>query len=314
MLNIDTRPALNIPFYIGTDMSAVPPDIASLSVEAKASELDIDPRRVWHFTSLPEKLSSSPEDMPASLAALEVGRLIHSTPAESQRLIFLCSPADNYPEARLDIYFAANRHGRIKFDAYGIPARENLAATENRLDVFKRCSDTPDIPRLSGSDLLMTPLAATMELQSDIHSVARQYINLPKSVWDQIESGDVDARCDELTSEMIPVAIALQSDLFTGVHPSVAGIRAEASMVRIGGRVDFAGSGCGISNKLLFSSGNSLVNSLFLPKINIQSASECVRIRCPKCGWEPSAAELENMPSSCPGVDSEGKRCNYSPS
>jgi hypothetical protein len=77
------------------------------------------------------------------------------------------------------------------------------------------------------------------------------------------------------------------------------------------------GSGCGLTNTEImnqfsiitpFQIADPLKNSLF-----ISHASECPKIRCPRCGWEPSESELNNMPSSCPGKNDKGETCGFKP-
>jgi hypothetical protein len=250
MISEIPRVALDTTLYKNnSDEHVVATDIASLAIEARRSSDTIDPQRIWWFDRLPKNLSISRSDFPSSIASLDVGRIIDATPEESQRLILLVSPAYNFPEARIDLYFVHKSDGQTSFDAFGIPVRETSQVTENRLQQFVPRSDTPGVPRLTGFDAVMTPLYATTDLEENLFQTAKLWIDLPDNIWEQMSSGRVKEHCQELTNDMIPVAIALQGELKSGQDPHRVGANAESRMAEASGNdIDFSGSGCGVSN------------------------------------------------------------------
>jgi hypothetical protein len=250
MLSESKRVALDTSLYQNFPGEVVvATDIASLAIEARGSEKKIDSQRIWWFDHLPDKLSVTKPDFPSSVASLEIEQLIKTTPEKNQRLIMLVSPAYNFPEARMDLYFVHNSENHLSIDAYGIPIRESPQETEHRLLQFTPRSDTPNIPPLVGFDAVMTPLSVTMDQHEDIFDTAKLWINLPDNIWEQISSGEIKEKCRQLTCDMIPVAIALQGEIEQGREFHRAGARTETRMAEISGTyMDFSGSGCGISN------------------------------------------------------------------
>ncbi len=280
-MSAEKRVALDINRYHNAPPRRVAEDTASVTVEATVREgSTITPNIIWWYDHLPENLSTEEEYFPSSLAALDVEHHINQTPKNSRRLIVLTSPAYKYPEGRLDIFFVTNVNGSIRFDAYGIPLLETPEETERRLVQFTPRSTIPNLPHLSNLDAIMTPLVAEISPGENVFHTASMWIDLPQEVWKQIASGEIRKRCIELTKLAEKcIAPAVLSGLLNKENPHVIGVRAENQMQQLAGvQVDYAGSGCGVSNsEFLESPANTHA-------VANRSASEYVFVRyCGAC-------------------------------
>ncbi len=313
---IQDRLAFDTRLYLRLDTKAVATDLASLGFEAKLSETEIDgiyPERIWHYDHLPEKLSTDPDQLASTQAALNLKSQIYSTPPEAKRLILLVSPPDpklNYRESRLDIALVENHGGEITFNAYGIPASWDETRVLNYVRQFQPLSDLNSFP-LEKSEAITTPIPRTFYSQSDLESAAPRYLPLPNEVWRQILSGEVNKRCEDLTQQLTPIAQAMLSETLTAKTGSdfvKAGAKAEKALMRITGfRLSGEFSGCGLLNSEISSAASGFVT------LQREKNGICVKIKCPLCGWEPTEEQLKNMPKSCPGKDKDGKVCGYIP-
>ena len=308
----ESRVALDVSLYRSSPLEEVSSDVASLNVEAASTNKDVDPNRIWWFNRLPQNLSTKKPDFDASLAALDLERHIQSTPDNRHRLVILVSPASNFPEGRLDLYFVKNQNGAVTFDAYGIPLRhESPQKTEARLNQFALISDTKNLPPLHNQDAAMTPLSVTSSSPTDLCKLAQRWIDLPDEVWGQINSGEIKNRCQKLTQDMIPVAIAIQADLAKDVSPHRVGAQAETQMVSISGQsMDFSGSGCGESNSVYVSTSASYDFHIGQEVFCIGCPLCCREIGtvltfghdpCPHCG-KPFGPHVEKTISAPPAV------------
>jgi hypothetical protein len=293
-----THPALDISKYsLASPPAVLTADLASLAVEARTSSAPVDVNRIWWYDSLPEQLNTSASEFPHSLAALEIDRLLKSLPPGQARLILLVSPAYRFSEARLDLIFATSP---TSFDVYGIPVRESPRLTEARLNQFALRSDTPDLPPLTGLDAVTTPLWITLPSAGDLLPTARTWIDLPESVWQQIASGEIKTRCQELTAACEPIAQAILSDIGQQLDPHQIGLIAESRMADVSGwDIDISGSDCGLPNSAFLNSASA--DSAAGSKTE---SARCPEIICPRCDWKPQTKQVAQITSghlkTCP--------------